>query len=129
MYQEFFENNTQVTRKKPKNSKKSVRFEMDKDNSEDEEDTNEPNEKNEPMSTLEKRSKRLNERIAKLEGEAVSVNKPWPLKGEVTAKERPQNSLLEEAVEFDVCTRPGKIYNSVLLDQKFYVKNIFNLLI
>lgn len=113
MYQEFFENNTQVTGKKPKNSKKSVRFEMVKDNDEEEKNTIEPNEKNEPMSTLEKRSERLNQRIAKLEGEAVSESKPWPLKGEVTAKERPQNSLLEEAVEFDVCTRPGKIYNRV----------------
>ncbi|VVC35563.1 U3 small nucleolar ribonucleoprotein complex, subunit Mpp10 [Cinara cedri] len=106
MYQEFFENNTQVTGKKPKNLKKSVRFEME----EDEDNTNEPNEKkNDCMSTLEKRSERLSQRIAKLEGEAVSENKPWPLKGEVTAKERPQNSLLEEAVEFDVCTRPAPI--------------------
>lgn len=106
MYQDFFENNSQLTGKKIKNSKKSVRFEMDEDHSENKEENT-----NEPMSTLEKRSKRLNQRIAKLEGEAVSENKPWPLKGEVSAKERPQNSLLEEAVEFDVCTRPGKIYN------------------
>jgi len=116
MYQEFFEKQTNITRKTTK-SKKSVRFEMDEEISEDtednEEDTNEPNENNnEHLSTLEMRSERINKRIAKLEEEAISDNKPWALKGEVAAKDRPQNSLLEEAVEFDVCTRPGKIrYN------------------
>jgi len=111
MYQDFFEKQTNGTGKTTK-SKKSVRFEMDEELSENnEEDTNEPNEdKNEQhLSTLEMRSERINKRIAKLEEEAVSDNKPWALKGEVAAKDRPQNSLLEEAVEFDVCTRPGKI--------------------
>ncbi|XP_060837338.1 U3 small nucleolar ribonucleoprotein protein MPP10 [Rhopalosiphum padi] len=113
MYQEFFEKQTNITRKTTK-SKKSVRFEMDEEISEDtednEEDTNEPNENNnEHLSTLEMRSERINKRIAKLEEEAISDNKPWALKGEVAAKDRPQNSLLEEAVEFDVCTRPAPI--------------------
>lgn len=110
MYQDFFEKLTNVTKKTTK-SKKSVRFEMDDEKSEDyEEDTNEFIENNnEHLSTLEMRSERINKRIAKLEEEAVSDNKPWALKGEVAAKDRPQNSLLEEAVEFDVCTRPGKI--------------------
>lgn len=110
MYQEFFENNTEVSKKKTK-SKKSVRFEMDDNVSEDdnEETTAKLNERDdEPLSSLEKRSERLNKRIAKFEEEAIS-EKPWALKGEVAAKDRPQNSLLEEAVEFDVCTRPGKI--------------------
>lgn len=104
MYQEFFE-------KKNVKSKKNVRFEMDENDSEDiEENTNDISEKdNEHLSTLEMRSERLHKRIAKLEEEAVSDDKPWALKGEVAAKDRPQNSLLEEAVEFDVCTRPGKI--------------------
>ncbi|CAI6346729.1 unnamed protein product [Macrosiphum euphorbiae] len=113
MYQEFFEKQTNGTGKKSK-SKKSVRFEMDDELSENnEEGTNEPNEpnedKNEHLSTLEMRSERINKRIAKLEEEAISDNKPWALKGEVAAKDRPQNSLLEEAVEFDVCTRPAPI--------------------
>uniref|UniRef100_A0A2S2NLT8 U3 small nucleolar ribonucleoprotein MPP10 n=1 Tax=Schizaphis graminum TaxID=13262 RepID=A0A2S2NLT8_SCHGA len=110
MYQEFFEKQTNTTRKTTK-SKKSVRFEMDEEKSEDnEEDTNKPNENNnEHLSTLEMRSERINKCIAKLEEEAISDNKPWALKGEVAAKDRPQNSLLEEAVEFDVCTRPAPI--------------------
>lgn len=110
MYQDFFEKQTNVTKKTTK-SKKSVRFEMDDEKSEDnEEDTSELIENNnEHLSTLEMRSERINKRIAKLEEEAISDNKPWALKGEVAAKDRPQNSLLEEAVEFDVCTRPGEI--------------------
>jgi len=113
MYQEFFESNTEITKKNRK-SKKSVRFEMDEDNIEDDNEETEPDEKDKgPLSSLEKRSERINKRIAQLEGEAVSDNKPWALKGEVTAKDRPQNSLLEEAVEFDVCTRPGKLQHTI----------------
>ncbi|XP_027850904.2 U3 small nucleolar ribonucleoprotein protein MPP10 [Aphis gossypii] len=110
MYQDFFEKQTNVTKKSTK-SKKNVRFEMDDEKSEDnEEETNELIENNnEHLSTLEMRSERINKRIAKLEEEAISDNKPWALKGEVAAKDRPQNSLLEEAVEFDVCTRPAPI--------------------
>lgn len=110
MYKDFFEKQTNVTKKTTK-SKKSVRFEMDDEKSEDnEEDTSELIENNnEHLSTLEMRSERINKRIAKLEEEAISDNKPWALKGEVAAKDRPQNSLLEEAVEFDVCTRPAPI--------------------
>uniref|UniRef100_A0A2H8TU56 U3 small nucleolar ribonucleoprotein protein MPP10 n=1 Tax=Melanaphis sacchari TaxID=742174 RepID=A0A2H8TU56_9HEMI len=110
MYDEYFEKQKNESKKKTK-SKKSVRFEMDEEKSEDnEEDTNEPNDNNnKQLSTLEMRSERINKRIAKLEEEAISDNKPWALKGEVAAKDRPQNSLLEEAVEFDVCTRPAPI--------------------
>lgn len=110
MYQEFFEKSSKVTGKNVK-PKKNVRFELNEDDSEDnEENTIETIEKdNEPLSSLEMRSERLHKRIAKLEEEAISDDKPWALKGEVAAKDRPQNSLLEEAVEFDVCTRPGKI--------------------
>lgn len=109
MYQEFFEKNSKVSGENFK-SKKNVRFAMDEYISEDNEgNTNEIREKdNEHLSSLEMRSERLQKRIAKLEEEAVSDDKPWALKGEVTAKDRPQNSLLEETVEFDVCTRPGK---------------------
>lgn len=108
MYQEFFEK--EVPGKKSK-LKKNVRFEINDDNIEDnsEKNTNDSIEKDidENLSTLEKRSARLSKHISKLEEQAVSKNKPWALKGEVAAKDRPQNSLLEEAVEFDICTRPG----------------------
>lgn len=108
MYQEFFEKDEPGNKSK---LKKNVRFEMNDDDIEDnsDENTNDSIEKDndEHLSTLEKRSARLSKHISKLEEQAVSENKPWALKGEIAAKDRPQNSLLEEAVEFDVCTRPG----------------------
>lgn len=59
-------------------------------------------------SSLEMRQERLKKRIESLETDAIS-EKPWQLKGEVTAANRPQNSLLEEFVEFDVTTRPAPV--------------------
>ncbi|XP_015180787.1 PREDICTED: U3 small nucleolar ribonucleoprotein protein MPP10 [Polistes dominula] len=59
-------------------------------------------------SSLEARQERLQARIQQLEEEALA-EKPWQLKGEVNAAVRPQNSLLEEYVEFDVTSRPPPI--------------------
>lgn len=59
-------------------------------------------------SSLEARQKRLMMRIQELEEEAVG-EKPWQFKGEVSASNRPQNSLLEEFVEFDVSVRPAPV--------------------
>lgn len=58
-------------------------------------------------STLEMREERLKKKIVQIEENAIK-EKPWQLKGEITADGRPQNSLLEEIVEFDLTTRPGK---------------------
>lgn len=43
-----------------------------------------------------------------MEEEALS-DKPWQLRGEVTAKARPENSLIQEAVEFDSNVAPVPI--------------------
>lgn len=67
----------------------------------------EENEAVEAKSSLERRQERLRARLDDLEEQALA-EKPWQLKGEVSASARPQNSLLEEVVEFDLTTRPGE---------------------
>jgi len=62
----------------------------------------------EPKSNLELRQERLQQRIKELEEETIK-EKPWQLKGEVSGLNRPQNSLLEEFVEYDITTRPAPV--------------------
>lgn len=52
------------------------------------------------LSTHEKRQKDLAEEIAQLESEAVGP-KEWTLLGEASSRTRPQNSLLEEDLDFE----------------------------
>ncbi|VEN51936.1 unnamed protein product [Callosobruchus maculatus] len=59
-------------------------------------------------STLELRQERLNRKIEAIEQSAIG-EKYWPLKGEIKADDRPQNSLLEEVVEFDLTSRPAPV--------------------
>ncbi|KAI0374201.1 Mpp10 protein [Pilatotrama ljubarskyi] len=54
----------------------------------------------EDLSTYEKRMAALREEIAALEAENVG-KKDWTLMGEATSRSRPQNSLLEEDLEFE----------------------------
>lgn len=60
-----------------------------------------------PKSTFELRQVRLQKKIEEIEENAIS-EKPWTLQGEISADSRPQNSLLEEIVEFDLTSKPGK---------------------
>lgn len=97
---------------------KKVRFNLTNDSDETDSLENKTNYKKDkeekmkedivPKSTLEIRQERLSMRIKELEKEAVS-EKPWQMKGEVSAPNRPQNSLLEEFVEVDVNTRPAPV--------------------
>lgn len=52
------------------------------------------------LSTHEKRQAALAKQIAELEQEAIGP-KDWTLLGEATAKARPENSLLEEDLDFE----------------------------
>lgn len=49
----------------------------------------------------------MSKKIKSLEEELLE-EKPWQLKGEVTGRKRPENSLLEETVFFDHAVRMGK---------------------
>lgn len=48
----------------------------------------------------------MSKKIEELEKAAVG-EKPWQLSGEVTAQARPENSMLEEDVEFEQTSRSG----------------------
>uniref|UniRef100_A0A8D8R3L7 U3 small nucleolar ribonucleoprotein protein MPP10 n=1 Tax=Cacopsylla melanoneura TaxID=428564 RepID=A0A8D8R3L7_9HEMI len=72
----------------------------------EEEEENQTSSHKQIKSSYEARQDRLKSRIQTLEEDLVS-EKPWQMKGEVSATKRPQNSLLEEVVEFDLTTRPA----------------------
>ncbi|KAJ8973128.1 hypothetical protein NQ317_001558 [Molorchus minor] len=85
-------------KKKQNNLKKIV------EGSEDEEDYNTQQKK----SALELRQERLQKRIEEIEKDNVS-DKPWQLRGEISADNRPKNSLLEEVLEMDLTSRPAPV--------------------
>ncbi|XP_053984486.1 U3 small nucleolar ribonucleoprotein protein MPP10 [Hylaeus volcanicus] len=93
-------------------SKKKVTFNLTNDSDEtdslENKTTNTKDNEEEIKSSLETRQERLQRRIQELEKEALA-EKPWQLKGEVSAGSRPQNSLLEEFVEFDITSRPAPV--------------------
>ncbi|XP_063543100.1 U3 small nucleolar ribonucleoprotein protein MPP10 [Cydia strobilella] len=101
--------------KKSKEKDKKVRFAAMEDSESDDESTvenDEPNtkkdNKDEHKSDFEHRQDRLKQTINRLE-EKMLKEAPWQLKGEVDAVKRPQNSLLEEVVDFDLTSRPPPI--------------------
>ncbi|XP_055327945.1 U3 small nucleolar ribonucleoprotein protein MPP10-like isoform X2 [Paramacrobiotus metropolitanus] len=65
-------------------------------------------EKDKVKSTFEKRQEKLKTKIQAMEEEAVS-ERPWQLSGEVAASKRPENSLLEEFLQFDHVTRRAPV--------------------
>lgn len=78
------------------------------DNQEENEEENSEEESNQPKSSYELQQERLKKKIAHMENSLLDA-KPWQMKGEVKADNRPQNSLLEEVLEFDSTTRPAPV--------------------
>lgn len=84
-------------------------FEEDDEDIENEDDME--NEDGTKMTNYEKQQLEIQEQIAKLEEEAVAEKK-WALKGEVKAKDRPEDALLEENLEFDRNAKPVPVITS-----------------
>lgn len=59
-------------------------------------------------STFEKERERELELMEQLEEENLT-EKPWYLKGEVVNAQRPQNSALEEHLEYDIAVRQSEL--------------------
>ncbi|XP_028145478.1 U3 small nucleolar ribonucleoprotein protein MPP10 [Diabrotica virgifera virgifera] len=94
-FKDFFRPSNPDVQVKPKRNKFLEEMDIEEENQE-------------VKSSLELRQERLQEKIAQIEENAVS-EKPWTLKGEILAENRPQNSLLEEIVEFDLTARPAPV--------------------
>ncbi|XP_046378079.2 U3 small nucleolar ribonucleoprotein protein MPP10-like [Haliotis rufescens] len=120
-YEDFFDPPDEEPEKKEK--KKKVKFAHDEKESEEEDDASEEMEsdkeevvdskvkavsKTESLSTFEKRQEKLRKRIDQLEKASLS-DKTWQLTGEVAGPARPENSLLEEHLQFDVTTRAAPV--------------------
>ncbi|XP_052128224.1 U3 small nucleolar ribonucleoprotein protein MPP10 [Frankliniella occidentalis] len=80
----------------------------DSESDNDLEDSLDDSSKGGKKSSYEIRQERLQAKIKKLEEEALS-EKPWQLRGEITGESRPENALLEEALEFDLTHRPAPV--------------------
>lgn len=116
--EEMAESVDNSVKEQPKKTQKKVKFadlSSDDDCSEDSEvDGNTTNMKmngnniEEKKSDFELRQQRLQQQISRLEEKTLKES-PWQLKGEIDALKRPQNSLLEEVVDFDLTSRPAPI--------------------
>ncbi|XP_054900715.1 U3 small nucleolar ribonucleoprotein protein MPP10 [Poeciliopsis prolifica] len=94
-----------------KASQKKVTFDLSGDEDSEGEDMEEifggkasSSEKSEVKSSYEKRQEKMSQKIQELENAALA-EKAWQLTGEVTAQTRPENSMLEEDVEFEQASR------------------------
>lgn len=85
----------------------------------------------ENLSRYEKEQLKLREKIMKIEEEAISP-KGWQMTGETRAPKRPENSLLEEALEFDHASKGKKVVTKEVtlsiedMIKKRIVENVFD---
>lgn len=90
------------------NLSESLRYSDFFDPTEEGEEATEEKDDDGPKSSFELKQERLKNKIAKME-DSMLENKAWQMKGEVRGESRPQNSLLENTLEFESTTRPAPI--------------------
>ncbi|XP_029353373.1 U3 small nucleolar ribonucleoprotein MPP10 isoform X1 [Echeneis naucrates] len=110
-YDDEEEGDEEEERGDSKPSYKKVTFKLSEDEESEGEDIEDifggkapSSKKSESKSSFEKRQEKMSEKIQELE-KAALAEKPWQLSGEVTAQTRPENSMLEEDVEFEQASR------------------------
>eukprot|EP01147_Barroeca_monosierra_P000717 gene717-4010_t len=84
------------------------RDDVDNDDDDDDDDDSVTMEDLKALSTFQKQQLELKQQIQVIEAENVA-EKPWQLSGEADAHKRPENSLLEEFVEYEHLTAPPPI--------------------
>ena len=103
--------------KKNKTSKKVLDLFKEDD---EELETNQDNlDTNENKSSFEIRQEKMRQNIDQIHEQmltSVGDAKPWQLKGEVTAQTRPQDSLLEEYLQFDHTTRQAPVQGQTITE-------------
>uniref|UniRef100_A0A7N6AR36 U3 small nucleolar ribonucleoprotein protein MPP10 n=1 Tax=Anabas testudineus TaxID=64144 RepID=A0A7N6AR36_ANATE len=106
----FFNIDRHEETSRSKASRKKVTFDLSGDEDSEGEDMEDifggktPSSKSESKSSFEKRQEKMSAKIEELE-KAALAEKPWQLSGEATAQIRPENSMLEEDVEFEQASR------------------------
>uniref|UniRef100_A0A1A8CBS4 U3 small nucleolar ribonucleoprotein protein MPP10 n=1 Tax=Nothobranchius kadleci TaxID=1051664 RepID=A0A1A8CBS4_NOTKA len=110
-YRDEEDNDEDEQESRSKAAHKKVTFDLSGEESSEGEDMEEifggkasSSEKSELKSSFEKRQEKMSQKIQDLE-KAALAEKPWQLSGEVTAQSRPENSMLEEDVEFEQTSR------------------------
>lgn len=84
----------------------SMKLDLFEEASDEEDDADVGEDENgKKLSTFEKQQLEIQKQIAQLEAEAVAEKK-WALKGEVKAKDRPEDALLAEDLEFERTAKP-----------------------
>ncbi|KAA8909909.1 hypothetical protein TRICI_004294 [Trichomonascus ciferrii] len=151
-YEDFFDPPKKSTKNKPKSEqkkKKRVKFDDEQDedggldfNSTDkdvieamesmkkdmfESESEDENEDEEGLSRHEREAREISRQIKQLEEENVA-EKHWAVKGEVKAKDRPENSLLETDLNFERTSKPVPVVTQEFNDsiEELIKKRIMN---
>jgi len=102
-------------RQRSKNGSKSGSDDSDQENSDDDDgDASDEEKADAAKETTQKpsgRDSRTDAKIRALEEEALA-EKPWTMRGEITGKARPENSLLEATPEFELAAKMAPAINA-----------------